>query len=491
MSLLLFSACGGEKKEQAGVPQKNHVVIRISQDPDFLDPHKDVASATGEILFNVFEGLVKINSKGELKPALAESYSVSDDGLVYEFSIRKGVKFQNGEELTPNAVKLSYERFMDKDFPGNPVGAEIAKLIENISVSDDKIIFKLKNLDGSALGSFTIGIVNEDKESGKIYGTGPYIIKEYLPGEHVLLIKNENYWNKDSVGNVEEAEFKIIKDTQNAVMSFQMGEIDIIHRIETSYLDMIGDSGNIVKGEQNLVQILALNNNIKPLNDIKVRQALNYAVNKDEVIQGSAHGEAVISGSAISPAVKSVYNKDCEALYPFNIEKAKELLKEAGYPDGFEITLKVPSNYQFHVDTAQILKEQLAEAGVTVHIQEVEWGTWLTEVYADKNYEMTVIGFDGKVTPYRTVERYTSNNHRNLVKFNSKEFDNIITEITNTKDENTRNELYKKAQMILAEQAGAVFLQAPNYIAVVNKNIEGFEIYPVYVLDISLLNCKK
>ena len=145
---------------------------------------------------------------------------------------------------------------MDKDFPGNPVGAEIAKLIESITISENKIIFKLKQLDGSALGSFTIGVVND--EDGKIYGTGPYIIKEYLPGEHVLLVKNQNYWNKDSVGNIDEAEFKIIKDTQNAVMAFQMGEVDIIHRMETGYVDMIGENGKIIKGEQNLVQLLLL-----------------------------------------------------------------------------------------------------------------------------------------------------------------------------------------------------------------------------------------
>lgn len=488
-SLFLFVACGSSEKEQEKVSEKNHVTIRISQDPDFLDPHKDVASATGEILYNVFEGLVKINSKGELKPALAENYTISDDGLTYEFTVRKGVKFQNGKELTPESVKSSYERFMDKDFPGNPVGAEIAKLIESITISENKIIFKLKQLDGSALGSFTIGVVND--EDGKIYGTGPYIIKEYLPGEHVLLVKNQNYWNKDSVGNIDEAEFKIIKDTQNAVMAFQMGEVDIIHRMETGYVDMIGENGKIIKGEQNLVQLLALNNDVKPLNDIRVRKAINYAVNKEEVIEGSSLGEAVVSGSAISPAVKNVYNKECENIYQFDLNKAKELLTEAGYPNGFEIILKAPSNYQFHVDTAQILKEQLAKAGINVKIQEVEWGTWLSEVYAGKNYEMTIIGFDGKVTPFRTVERYGSKNHRNLVNFKSEEFDKVISKIVNAKDEETRTELYKESQRLLTEGAAAVFIQAPNYIAAVNKNLEGFEIYPVYVLDVSLLNYKK
>lgn len=491
MGLFMLTACGGSKEESADYSShKNHVVIRIAQDPDFLDPHKDVAAGTGEILFNTFEGLMKINSKGELNPALAESYEISDDGLTYSFVIRKGVKFQNGVELTPETVKLSYERFMNKDFPGNPVGQEIRKIIENISVDGNEIIFKLKNPDGSALGSFTIGIVYEDKENGKIYGTGPYILQNYYPGEKVELVKNENYWNKASVGNIDEAEFRIIKDTQNAVMSFQMGEVDIIHRIEPGYLAMIGENGKIVKGEQNLVQILAMNNSVKPFDDIRVRQAVNYAVNKDEIIKGASLGEGVQAGSAISPAVKSVYNKECESLYPFNIEKAKELLKEAGYSNGIKVTLKVPSSYEFHKDTAQILKEQLAKVGIDVEIQEVEWGTWLTDVYAGKNYEMTVIGFDGKVTPYRTVERYTSTNHRNLINFKSKEFDEIIKKITNETDENKRNELYKNAQMILAQGAGAVFLQAPNYLAVVNKNLEGFEIYPIYVLDISLLNFK-
>ena len=274
-------------------------------------------------------------------------------------------------------------------------------------------------------------------------------------------------------------------------MAFQMGEVDIIHRMETGYVDMIGENGKIIKGEQNLVQLLALNNDVKPLNDIRVRKAINYAVNKEEVIEGSSLGEAVVSGSAISPAVKNVYNKESENIYQFDLNKAKELLTEAGYPNGFEIILKAPSNYQFHVDTAQILKEQLAKAGINVKIQEVEWGTWLSEVYAGKNYKMTIIGFDGKVTPFRTVERYGSKNHRNLVNFKSEEFDKVISKIVNAKDEETRTELYKESQRLLTEGAAAVFIQAPNYIAAVNKNLEGFEIYPVYVLDVSLLNYKK
>ena len=120
----------------------------------------------------------------------------------------------------------------------------------------------------------------------------------------------------------------------------------------------------------------------------------------------------------------------------------------------------------------------------------MEWGTWLSEVYAGKNYEMTIIGFDGKVTPFRTVERYGSKIHRNLVNFKSEEFDKVISKIVNAKDEETRTELYKESQRLLTEGAAAVFIQAPNYIAAVNKNLEGFEIYPVYVLDVSLLNYK-
>ncbi|MDP0493770.1 MAG: ABC transporter substrate-binding protein [Fusobacterium sp. JB021] len=489
MSLFLLGACGSEKGNENKPINSNKVVVRITQDPDFLDPHKAVAAATGEILFNVFEGLIKIDANGDLYPALAESYKVSNDHLTYTFKIRKGVQFQNGIELTPELVKKSYDRFLDDNFPANRVATEFKKISKSIEVKNDNVIFTLKKVNGSGLAAFIVGVVYDDGH--KIYGTGPYFIDEYLPGEKVTVKKFNNYWNINQVGNAEIVDFKIIKDNQSAIMAFQMGEVNIIHRLFSGYEDMIGENGKLIKGEQNLVQLLAINNKVEPLNNLKVRQAIQYAIDKQEIIEGASLGEGSIVGSACSPVVKSIYNKNTEHLYSHNIEKARELLKEAGYPNGFELTLKAPSNYQVHVDSSQIIKEQLAKIGIIVNIQEIEWGTWLSNVYKNRNYQLTVIGFEGKPSPYTIFSRYMSKDKRNMVNFSNEKYDEILNKISMENNENEKVILFKEAQNILTKNVASVFLQAPNYIVAINKNIDGFKIYPCYVLDLSLLNIRK
>ncbi len=486
-SMVFLTGCGGENKEISA--PTNKISVRIAQDPDFLDPHKFVAASTGEILFNTFEGLMKPDDKGNLYPALASDYTMSEDGLTYTFTIKKDVFFHNGTELTPELVKLSYERFLNEGFPANRSTNEFRKTLKEIKIDGDKISFTLNSLNGSGASAFMDGIVYE--ENDKLYGTGPYTIDSYLPGEKITFKKFDKYWDISNVGNIEEVDFKIIKDSQGAILSFQTGEVDILPRMLVGHVEMVENFGNIVEDKQNLVQLLALNNNIEPLNDIKVRQAIHYAIDKNEIIEGASLGRGSIVGSGSSPLVANIYNKETENLYNTNLDKARELLKEAGYPKGFEVELKAPSNFQNHVDAAQIVKEQLAKVGIIVNISEIEWGTWLSEVYANRNYQMTVIGFEGEASPYRVFDRYMTNESRNMVNFNNKEYDDIILKAKLELDENKRQELFKKAQYILTEKVASVFLQSPNYIVAINKNINGFKIYPLYILDIGSLTIKE
>lgn len=488
MMLIMLVGCGGKNESETTIT-KNKVVVRISQDPDFLDPHQYVAAATGEILFNIFEGLLKMDSTGEIHPAIAESYTISEDALTYTFKIKKGILFQNGVEVTPELVKASYDRFLLKDFPTNLSTTEFKKNIEYVKVNEDEVIFKFKKVSGEGIAAFLDGIVYEEGE--KIYGTGPYYLESYVPGEKVTLKRFKDYRENEKIGNVEEVDFRIIKDEQGAIIAFQMGEVDVIPRLLVGYIDMIGENGKIEKGEQNMVQLLALNNAVKPLNNLKVRQAIHYAIDKQEIIDGASLKEGSISGGPISPSVKSIYNEETENLYKTDIEKAKALLKEAGYPNGLKIKLRAPANYQLHVDTAQIIKEQLIKAGIEVEIEEIEWGTWLSDVYKNRNYQMTVIGFEGKPSPYATVDRYITKDPRNMVNFSNKDYDKVLEKIPYEIDQEEQGKLYKEAQYILTENVGSVFLQAPNYIVALNKNIEGFKIYPIYVIDIGSLSIKK
>lgn len=482
-SLFLLASCGA--KENVTQKDKNEVVIRISQDPDFLDPSKAVSAGTDEILFNIYEGLMKIQSNGELKPAIAEKYNISNDGKTYTFIIRKNIKLSNGDILTPEMIKEAYLKVMEKDFSGNSKAKAIKDNIDKITVDGDKLIFTLKIPSKLQLPIFTFEI--SKKIDGTLYGTGPFKIDSYSPGENIIVKKNRYYWEKTS-GNLDVVEFKIIKDTQSAIMSMQMGEVDLIAKLEPQYLDLINQKDfTIVKGEQNLVQQLSINNSKSPLNNLKVREAIAYAINKNDIINGVSMGEAKACGSGVSPIVKAYYNPETENIFKYNIEKSKELLKEAGYENGLNLNLKVASNYGFNVDTAQVIKEELGKAGINVQLDEVEWGSWLENVYSNRNYDLTVIGLDGKIDPYQTLERYISNNKRNFQNFNNKEFDSVMNEIKLETNQNKLKELYKKAQYILTKNVASVFIQAPNYIVVMNKKLSGYVIYPVYVQDLSVI----
>ncbi|MFC3748310.1 ABC transporter substrate-binding protein [Paenibacillus sp. GCM10012306] len=467
------------------------VVVIIPQDLDYLDPHLAVAAGTAEVLFNVFEGLLKPNDKGELYPAVAESYEVSPDGLTYTFKIRSGVKFHNGKTVTSADVKYSYDRLA-----GTATGKPLSTAYESVASIEapdaSTVVFKLKENNSSFLTSLTAAsgaIIPEGYEdSNKTpIGTGPFKFKEYLPGQRLVVEKNSDYYVKD-IPSLDQVEFRIITDSEAALLALKSGEADIYPRIGTERLEEVADKFNAVSAPQNLVQLVTFNIARKPFNDVKVRQAINYAVNKDEIIAGVALGKGTKLGSNLSPVLAKYYQEGLEDKYATDIEKAKSLLAEAGYPNGFETTLSVPSNYQFHVDTAQVFAQQLAQIGIKVKIEPVEWAVWLERIYKGRDYDLTIIGLDGKLDPYSILNKYLSDSPNNFFNYKNPEFDETLKAAVKEVDDAKRVELYKKAQTILADDAAAVYIMDPNLNVAISKKLTGYKQYPIYVQDLSTVH---
>ena len=433
---------------------------------------------------NTVHSYPKLITAEKLATKIASDFTTDENKIRAVFIwLAKNVTYNLEESYNPKQKRIAF-RYRNEAEKQAKIKA-IKDNIDKITVDGDKLIFTLKIPSKLQLPIFTFEI--SKKIDGTLYGTGPFKIDSYSPGENIIVKKNRYYWEKTS-GNLDVVEFKIIKDTQSAIMSMQMGEVDLIAKLEPQYLDLINQKDfTIVKGEQNLVQQLSINNSKSPLNNLKVREAIAYAINKNDIINGVSMGEAKACGSGVSPIVKAYYNPETENIFKYNIEKSKELLKEAGYENGLNLNLKVASNYGFNVDTAQVIKEELGKAGINVQLDEVEWGSWLENVYSNRNYDLTVIGFDGKIDPYQTLERYISNNKRNFQNFNNKEFDSVMNEIKLETNQNKLKELYKKAQYILTKNVASVFIQAPNYIVVMNKKLSGYVIYPVYVQDLSVI----
>ncbi|PWJ89335.1 peptide/nickel transport system substrate-binding protein [Oceanotoga teriensis] len=486
LSFVLIS-CGSDETEKEN--DKVRIVVRVAQDPDFLDPHRAAASGTYEIMFNVFEGLLDPNTDGGVKPAVASSYSVSDDGKVYTFKLRKGIKFHNNNLVTVEDIKYSLDRLIGTE-NSNGLSTEFSNKVEKVSiVDDDTVKVFLKELDTNFLSNFIQPIIpkdNDEFQNTKPIGTGPFKFVEYIPGQKIIMEKNENYWNKD-VPKIDEIEFRIIPDEQASLLSFKAGEIDMYPRISAEYIESLGENSYVVDGAQNLVQLFAFNMNRKPFNDKRVREAINHVVDKDQIIKALANDYGSKIGTNMSPAMKKYYNEDLENYYDVNIDKAKELLNDAGYKDGFDMIITVPSNYKFHVDTAQIIVEQLKQVGINASIEQVEWGVWLDRVYTSRDYQSTVIAFTGKLNAYDVLKKYMSDYPRNFINYNNEEFDKTMNDIGKEINEDKRVELYKKAEAILTSDAPAVFIMDPNLIVAIKDHFQGYQLYPLYIQDISTM----
>ncbi len=493
MSIAL-SGCGGDKKKTGN----SSVVVGITQDLDSLDPHKAVAAGTHEVLFNVFEGLVKPDSDGNLVPAVASKCDVNEIGDIYTFTIRDGIKFHNGKKVTADDIIYSVKRsagLLEGDSKDINVNKALASNLKSIEASkDNEVKLTLKKPDTELLAYLTeadcaIEPADYNEQEKAPIGTGPYKFVSYAPLESFVVQAYDEYWNQEGKAKIRNATFKISSNADAAFLELQSGGIDVFPYLTDEQAKQLPkDKFNIEVGNMNLVQALFLNNEAEPFNNLQVRQALNYGVDRKAVIDMVAGGNGAVIGSNMFTGLTSYYNDDVATKYSLDIDKAKGLLAQAGYKDGLEFTITVPSNYQFHVDTAQVISEQLKAIGVTAKINLVDWSTWLSDVYTNHKYEATIIGLDGNLAPKDLMERYDSKADNNFVNYSNSEYDKVLDKAISITDENDKIECYKKLQEILSSDAASVYIQDPAKYVAVNKNLKGYQFYPVYVQDLASLS---
>lgn len=480
---IALGACSGDKAETGS----SQITIGIPQDVDSLDPHKAVAAGTKEVLFNVFEGLVKPDSEGNLNDAVAESHTISEDGRVYTFTLREGVKFHDGTPVTAQDVKYSIDRCSSTE-NGEPLVSAF-EAIDSVNIIDEKTVeIVLKEGDTDFLPYLTTAVIPEHNASPEStpVGTGPYKYVSRSPQENVILEKFDEYWGTPA--NIETVKLQVVANADTIVTGLNGGSIDMFARVTQAQAEQLSGDFEVLEGTMNLVQAMYLNNAKAPFDQKQVRQALCYAVDPQAVMDMISDGKGAKIGSSMFPAFGKYYMEELNDLYAANVEKAKELLAQAGYPDGFSFTLTVPSNYQQHIDTAQVVAEQLKQIGVTANIQLVEWETWLSEVYTNRNYEATVVGVDAaSLTASALLERFTSDAANNFINFDSAAYDEAYAAAKASVDDGEKTGYYKECERILAEEAANVYIQdLPSFVAL-NKKYGGYEFYPLYVQDFAKL----
>ena len=509
LSVLLLAtvlcACGDTKQEEAGgvgsdgtsssgaVVDGGEMVVGIAQDlGDSLDPYQMTAAGTREVLFNIYEGLVKPNASGEYVPAVASDSTVSEDGLTYTFPLREGVLFHNGAAVTTDDVIYSFKTCAETTV--DTALAEALSSVKDITADGNTVTVTLKEANPdflSYVGMVYIVPADYTDEATAPVGTGPFKFVSRSVQENLIVEKFADYWGEKA--HLDKVTFKIYEDANALMSALSAGSVDMAGHLTIDQVDTIGTGTyKTLEGTMNLVQALYLNNAEKPFDDVRVRQALSYAVDRQQILDLAFDGYGTLLGSSMYPAFSKYFDDSLTDYYTYNTEKAKELLTEAGYPNGFDMTITVPSNYQPHMDTAQVIVEQLKAVGINATIQPVTWESWVQDTYSNRQFQSTVVGVDASsMTASAMLSRFVSTAGNNFINYSNADYDALYAQAQACYDDEEQTAMYKDLEKNLTENAANVYIQDMADFVAVRDGLEGPDFYPIYVLDLSSFHYTK
>ena len=472
----------------AAQAKKDSVVLGMVLEPaPGLDPTMAPAAAIGEVVhMSVLEGLTKINMDGKITPLLAESWATDPDGKVYTFKLRKGVKFHDGETFDSSDVKFSFERAKA------PTSTNKAKkaVFDNISRIDTPdahtVIVVLDNADGNFLfrmGENTAVILDPKSApttATKPIGTGPYKFDSWAKGSSITLVKNDQYRDAAKVA-MKKVTFRFINDSAAQVAGLLAGDIDGMPRFGAleSLKQFQGDPRfSVTVGGTEGKTIMTINNKKKPFDDVRVRRALAAAIDRKALIDGAQEGYGTPIGSHMVPSDAGYV--DLTGVNPYNPERARALLKEAGITTPLNVTLTLPPP-AYARKGGEIIASQLAKVGVFAKIENVEWAQWLSGAFKG-NFDLTVISH---VEPL-DFDRYGDINY--YYGYDSKAYRDLLTAYNSTADQKGRLKLLGDIQRQLAtDSVNAYLFQLPQF-AVGNKKLKGmWSSSPIFGNDLAAL----
>ena len=451
---------------------KDTAVLGMALEPPGLDPTAGAAAAISEIThYNIFEGLTKVNGDGSVTPLLAESWTISGDYETYTFKLRQGVKFQDGEPFTSAEVKFSFERAVaegstnkDKAMFANMAAVETpdpATVVVTLKEPYPDLLFHL--------GLSPAVIVDRKSAAGNAQhpvGTGPFVFESWSKGASVTLAKWGDY---RAAGNVKLAKvtFRFISDPAAQVAALLAGDLDAFPRFGSypSVKQLQADPRfTVTIGQTEGKTIVSINNKRKPFDDVRVRRALAYAIDRKAVIAGALDGFGAPIGSHYTPLDPDYI--DLTGMYPYDPERAKALLKEAGVTTPLEVSLKLPPP-AYARQSGEVIAAELAKVGIVAKIENLEWPAWLDGVFKSKNFDLTIISH---VEPH-DLAIYANPGY--YFQYDSPDFRDILLRADSTLDPQLRKEALEAAQRRLATDAVNVFLFELPMITVANKDLKG------------------
>jgi peptide/nickel transport system substrate-binding protein len=327
-----------------------------------------------------------------------------------------------------------------------------------------------------------VDVTAADTLASKPVGTGPFAVTSWDPQQSIVLEANPAYWG--AVPASQRIELKLLPDAASQVSSLRAGDVDVIWAEQPSELDPFVDSDDfqILEFEMNGVQLMAMNCANEALADVRVRQAVNLAVNKDELIDTVWWGYGTKIGSHFPPVAQGFV--DLADTYGYDPDAARELLEEAGYGDGLTLRMRLPESYPNYVSAGQVIADSLGKVGITCAIEIVDWTTWLSEVYNGRDYDLTVVGHTGRVDPIVLLARYGSASSENYFNYANDEVDELIVAYRSELDEDVRTGYVEQIQRILAQDVPALYIQTPVMTYVAAAGVHDFGLHPLDLLEL-------
>jgi peptide/nickel transport system substrate-binding protein len=463
-------------------PQKV-LKFALSGNPDTLDPHKTAGTLTFQTLKSIYDTLVEPDMEGNIIPALASSWQISEDSLTWTFTLRRDVAFHNGDKLTSGDVKATLERVMDKA-TGSPKANDFAA-IKSVETPDDyTVVLRLSAPAVPLLATLASGwgailpksLIKAGHDfASKPVGTGPFVFKEWVRDNKIVLQKNRSYWKK-GLPKLDGVEFDIIPERAVQVQGLISGQIDATEMVDVEDLPVLEASPKvkIEKMMTSLILVMGINCSRPPLDDLRVRQAINQAIDKQKVLDVAYGGGMPI---ATFMNYGNAFYKDFTSLYPYDPQKARSLLAEAGLGKDTVLQMLVPNNYPPHIKAAELYQQMLEQVGLNVKLQLIDWSAWLSDVYTAAKYDLTVIGHTGKLDPDGTLNGYGT--EKRYVRWINPTAAGLIKTAAVTPNVAARKKLYDQALEIMAREAPFVFLGTSYRRIGMLKNVKDFRMHPV------------
>lgn len=481
LALVLILALAGLSMAQQ---QGGTLIAAWAQDPVGLDPHITSAYSSFQILENVLDTLVELDEDLNVVPSLATEWSVSDDGVTWTFQLRDDAQFSNGRALIADDVVYTYERMLDPE-TGSGNAYKIAGVIAIDAIDDTTVQFTLDAPNAAFLSHLgldkSVGIIaRETVEDGSIntrpIGTGPFMITDYQPGTMVMLERNPHYW-RDGLPYLDAVEIRIIPDETVRRSALVSGDADWTISVPAQALDALRARDDVVVDETTAgaYWYIGVNLEREPLNDVRVRQAISFALNREDIATGATFGTANPTQEPIPDSSAWSFGY---APYPQDMEQARTLLEEAGVGGGFEMEVMPTTQYEESIRIAQILEAMLAPLNIRVSIKTLEWAQWL-ETQGAGDYDTYVCSWNGLVDPddYYFAQHKTGEVF-NFTGYSNPSVDDLLTEGRQTEGFEERYEIYAQVNQMIVDEAPYIYLYSPLNINAYGTHVQGYSARP-------------